>query len=50
MSKVMFGAMNDQLSAFEAANCSACMPIVPPCAAPLPAVCTNGQCVHAASL
>jgi hypothetical protein len=37
-------SINAQLSSFAKENCSTCTPIYPPCAAPLPAVCVQGQC------
>jgi hypothetical protein len=37
--------IDDQLSTYATNNCSTCMPVYPPCAAPLPPVCAQGQCV-----
>lgn len=36
--------INSQLSSYATNNCSTCTPTYPPCAAPLPPVCTNGVC------
>jgi hypothetical protein len=36
--------INSQLSSFASMNCSTCTPEYPPCAAPFPPVCLNGQC------
>lgn len=35
-----------QLSSFAKQNCSTCSPVYPPCAAPLPPVCTQGACTR----
>lgn len=37
-------SINSALSAFAKNNCSTCTPIYPPCAAPLPPACVQGQC------
>ena len=38
-------SIDGQLNASAAKSCSTCTPIYPPCAAPFPPVCVNGQCV-----
>jgi hypothetical protein len=37
-------SINSALSSFAKNNCSTCTPIYPPCAAPLPPACVQGQC------
>jgi hypothetical protein len=38
-------SLEGQLNASAAKSCSTCTPIYPPCAAPFPPVCVDGQCV-----
>jgi hypothetical protein len=38
-------SMDSQLSAYATKNCSTCTPVYPPCAAPPPPSCIDGQCV-----
>ena len=38
-------SINGELSTFAKNNCSTCTPIYPPCAAPPPPACVQGQCV-----
>jgi hypothetical protein len=40
----------EQLSTYATNDCSTCTPVQPPCAAPLPAICNQGQCVAGAYL
>jgi hypothetical protein len=37
-------SMDAELNAYAAMNCSTCTPEYPPCAAPLPPTCVDGQC------
>jgi hypothetical protein len=37
-------SIDNQLNAYATKNCSTCTPIYPPCFAPPPPACVNGQC------
>ena len=42
---VALQSISEELSKYAGQNCSSCTPVYPPCAAPLPPICNQGQCV-----